>query len=178
MARALVVFAFFFILPATAEMVAIAAALSDSPDRFSIWFVAFTVAFGTWALAASLTWPWIQPLFVGRLRVGFVVMLTVLIGTFTWLLVTSVDLETFRQDTEVSQQEQENQEQRVVGLLGEDDPRDDTPIFNVEMLRFINAQEKRLDARLAAGRVSSRQAARQRLGIARTRTFITRNMLP
>lgn len=176
--QALGVFVFFLLLPALAEMTAIANSLSDSTDRLSVWFVAFAVAFGTWALATSLTWPFLQPLLIGRFRLGLPAMVGLLVVLFTGVLVKSVDLEAVRQEAEASRELLAREEQRYTqALLESNSGSHQSPIFNVDMLRVIDAQEKRLDARLAAGRISPARAAEERLGLAKGRVFITKNML-
>jgi hypothetical protein len=163
--EATLVFVLFFMLPAFAEVIAISAALGDSPDDFAIVLVTFAVTFGTFALAASLTWPWLMTMFEGRVRaVISALVLGGLVLVCTSLLVTSVDLETVRQDLAATLEEQ---------AMGEDQ----SPIFNEDMLRYVDSIEDLLDARLAAGRISEDEAARERLGIAKTRKFIANGML-
>ena len=167
----LLVVLLFFLLPAFAEMTAISAALGDIPNDFQVWVVTFAVAFGTCALAASLTWPWLKAIMLGgRVRTGIsAVMFLVLVVGFTRLLVTSVDLETVRQD--------------VAGITEDAD----RPLGSVAVLRYLNAQERALNARVAAGLISRAEAARERLELARTRSELAmqnaldevrRNQLP
>src|SRR4051794_5049237 len=57
----------FFFLPAIAEVYAIEAALTDDPSALQGWVVVIAVAFGTWALAAAISWPWLERMWEERL---------------------------------------------------------------------------------------------------------------
>ncbi len=86
-----------------------------------------------------------------------VIGLLALVVTSTQALISSVDLEAVRQD--------------VAGIA---EDADDEPLFSVSTLRYLDAQVRQLTARLAAGRISRAEAARERLSLARQRTSLTR----
>jgi hypothetical protein len=124
-----------------AEITAISVALSDSPAQWQVWVVVLAVAGGTYGLAGAAVWHLLSPVWAsgraGRLQVLAGYGIAIVLSAAT--LVLSVDLE----------------------KLNQADPlraaKEDT------VLRLGDAQDRQTDARLAAGRITRKQAAAEKL---------------
>jgi hypothetical protein len=146
-----------------AEVLAISAALSDDPSDGTAWIVAGVVAGGTWALAATIAWPWVEVMYQPRVpvghslprwlkisRAGLILAQLGLVAVTVQLLHSSIEVEATN-------------------------PQPDA--FTEAILRDLDADDQLLDAQVAAKRMPTKLSKQLHLINARARAKLTEQLV-